>query len=104
MRESVIEKHLVTRVRDTLGGIAYKFKSPGRANVEDRLCLLPQGRVWLVELKAPGQQPTEGQLREMSRHRALGHNIAVLDSIEAVDAWIERRATQIAASNASPVA
>lgn len=91
MRESVVEKHLANRVRDTLGGLAYKFKAPGRANVEDRLCLLPHGRVWLVELKAPGEKPTEAQAREHARHRALGHNVAVLDSIAAVDDWVTRR-------------
>lgn len=89
MRESRIEQHLVDVVKD-MGGIAYKFKSPGRANVEDRLVMLPRARLWLVELKATGEKPNEAQLREHARHRALGFNVIVLDSIEAVDEWASR--------------
>jgi hypothetical protein len=42
-----------------------------------------------VELKAPGKKPTPGQLREHARLRELGFRVEVLDSIEAVDNFVE---------------
>ncbi|WP_368913514.1 VRR-NUC domain-containing protein [Mixta calida] len=77
--ESIIERHLVAAVKKA-GGVAYKFISPGRAAVPDRLVLLPGGRLVFVECKAPGQKPRPAQLREHDRLRALGFSVVVLDS------------------------
>ncbi|SFN76128.1 hypothetical protein SAMN05216516_11918 [Izhakiella capsodis] len=79
IRESTIEKHLVAEVKKA-GGIAYKFVSPGRRAVPDRLVLLPGGRAVFVECKPPGEKPRPEQLREHERLRALGFTVAVLDS------------------------
>ncbi|PIJ50648.1 nuclease [Erwinia sp. OLTSP20] len=78
-RESTIEKYLVAEVKKA-GGIAYKFLSPGRRAVPDRLVLLPGGRAIFVECKAPGEKPRPEQLREHERLRALGFTVVVLDS------------------------
>lgn len=78
-RESIIEKHLVAEVKKA-GGRAYKFLSPGRRSVPDRIVLLPGGRLVFVECKAPGEQPRADQLREHERLRALGFTVVVLDS------------------------
>ncbi|EAS6351712.1 VRR-NUC domain-containing protein [Salmonella enterica subsp. enterica] len=78
-RESLIEKHLVAEVKKT-GGVAYKFVSPGRRSVPDRIVLLPGGRLVFVECKAPGEPPRADQLREHERLRALGFSVVVLDS------------------------
>lgn len=85
MLEKQVEAHLVARVK-ALGGEAYKFTSPARRNVPDRLVLWPGGRAEFVELKAPGKQPTAGQQREHARLWKLGFSVRVLDSINAVDA------------------
>ncbi|MET4892518.1 VRR-NUC domain-containing protein [Morganella morganii] len=79
VREDVIERHLVNEVKKA-GGIAYKFVSPGRRAVPDRLVLLPGGKVIFVECKAPGEKPRADQLREHARLFALGHQVIVLDS------------------------
>ncbi|CDG20658.1 putative nuclease p44 [Xenorhabdus poinarii G6] len=79
IREDVIEKHLVNEVKKA-GGIAYKFVSPGRRGVPDRIVVLPNGRVVFVECKAPGEKPRRDQLREHERLRALGQTVVVLDS------------------------
>ena len=79
VREDVIERHLVNEVKKA-GGIAYKFVSPGRRAVPDRLVLLPGGKVIFVECKAPGEKPRPDQLREHARLFALGHQVVVLDS------------------------
>lgn len=44
MLEKKIEERLRTRVEKVLGGIAFKFTSPNRRSVPDRLVLLPGGR------------------------------------------------------------
>ena len=44
MKESEIEARLVRGVK-ALGGVAYKFVSPGNVGVPDRLVVLPGGRV-----------------------------------------------------------
>lgn len=87
MRESTVEAHLTACVAK-MGGRAYKFVSPGRIGVPDRIVLLQKGVLLFVELKAPGKKAKPHQLREHTRMRALGHRVEVLDSIEAVDAFV----------------
>ncbi|HEM6613790.1 TPA: VRR-NUC domain-containing protein [Yersinia enterocolitica] len=79
IREDSIEEHLVKEVKKARG-IAYKFISPSRRSVPDRLVLLPDGKVVFVECKAPGEKPTAAQLREHEKLRALGFTVRVLDS------------------------
>ena len=84
MLERDVEQRLYNGIR-ALGGLAYKFTSPGRRSVPDRICILPGGRVWFVECKRPGAVPTEQQAREMRRLRLLGCQVAVVDSYMSVD-------------------
>jgi hypothetical protein len=84
MREKDIEAHLVAHIK-AQGGLAYKFTSPHRRSVPDRLVLLPGGRVCFVECKAPGATPTRAQAREHKRLRALGVPVWVVDSKEAAE-------------------
>lgn len=88
-REKDIERYLVRRVKE-LGGVAYKFTSPGHAGVPDRLVCLPPGRAWFVELKAPGQAPRPLQEAEIGRLRGLGFPVFVIDCREGVDALLRR--------------
>lgn len=93
MRESLIEKHLVKRVRE-LGGEVRKVTWVGRRGAPDRLVMLPLGQrtgrysscrtIW-VELKATGVKPEEHQLREHARMRKMGQRVVVIDSIEGVE-------------------
>jgi hypothetical protein len=97
VRESVIEKHLVKRVKE-LGGEVRKVQWIGRRGAPDRLVMLPaswKGRrtsgFWdsptpiFVELKATGVAPETYQLREHERMRKMGQRVVVIDSIEGVD-------------------
>lgn len=84
MLEKKIEAHLVKRIKDK-GGIAYKFTSPQRRSVPDRLVLLPGGWQCFVELKATGQKPTRLQAREHQHLRTLGFTVLVIDSVEEID-------------------
>lgn len=87
MRESKIEKHLSARVKE-MGGLCWKFTSPNLRGVPDRVVILTLGRFCWVELKAPGKKPTALQLRRHAELRLRGHRVVVLDSVEAVDAFV----------------
>jgi hypothetical protein len=80
MKESELEKKLVSHITK-LGGIAYKFSSPNRKSVPDRLCVMPNGRAFFVETKSTGKEPTPLQRHEHELLRALGHTVLVIDNI-----------------------
>jgi hypothetical protein len=90
--ERDIEAHLVDRCK-ARGWGCYKFTSPGRRNVPDRMVVVPpagepRAQVIFVELKAPGKKPTAGQAREHDRLRALGCRVEMIDSVEGVDVFV----------------
>lgn len=88
MRESTIERALVEAVT-ARGGIAFKFTSPGRRSVPDRLVQLPGRPAQFVELKAPGQKPTAAQLREHDRIARAGGTVWVIDNLDGVAHFLE---------------
>ncbi len=63
MRERDIEKKLVAGIKK-LGGVAYKWTSPGQDGVPDRIVILPDGEVIFVELKQE-----EGRLSKLQRYQ-----------------------------------
>lgn len=83
MREKEIEKKLVMEVKKR-GGICPKWVSPGFAGVPDRIVMLPDGKIGLVEVKAPGEAPRPLQLSRHRLLRRLGFKVFVLDGIEQV--------------------
>ncbi|WP_186121068.1 VRR-NUC domain-containing protein [Burkholderia gladioli] len=96
MLEKTVETYLVERVR-ALGGTAYKFTSPARASVPDRIVILPPGRIYFIEVKRPGGKLTRGQEREREHLRRLGADVRVLDSIGAINAFLNEVETAPAA-------
>lgn len=87
-RESAIEKHLQYRV-ELAGGLCWKWASPGRRGVPDRIVLWPRGAVSFVELKAPGGRLSPLQKWTHARMHDLCHDVAVLASIAEVDEWVD---------------
>ena len=90
MREKTIEQYLC-RTAQQYGGQAYKWTSPGRSGVPDRLVILPGPRVIGVEVKAPGEKLRVLQARMHAELRALGLEVAVVDSYAAVDQLLEQQ-------------
>ena len=88
--ERDIERYLVRRVTQ-LGGVAYKFVSPGRVGVADRIVLLPGGVVWFVELKTATGRLSPLQKVFAADMRRMGANYIVLRSKEEVDKWMLNR-------------
>lgn len=81
----MLEKQIEKKVCDyakSHGMIAFKFSSPGRAAVPDRLFVAPGGVMFFIELKAEGKKPTPAQVREISRLRIMGVAVFVVDNVD----------------------
>lgn len=77
MREKDVERILVTGVRK-LGGVAFKFVSPGNDGVPDRLVVMPGGQIWFVELKTDAGRLSPRQVAQTNRLNRLGCRTVVL--------------------------
>ena len=80
MLEKDIEKKVCEYARSK-GCLAYKFTSPNRAAVPDRLFIF-KGMVWFIEFKAPGARATKPQLREHSILAEHYLDVFVIDDVE----------------------
>lgn len=99
--EGKIEDYFVEQC-EANGALVRKLAYVGRRGASDRMVVWPERYMkddWMpspfeidfVELKAPGQKPDPHQEREHERLRALGCNVFVIDSKEAVDRYIAKR-------------
>jgi hypothetical protein len=93
MKEKIVENHFVWAV-ERAGGKTYKFTSPGRKGVSDRIACLPDGSTWFVELKTKGGRLSALQKMFMSDMALLNQNYACLWTIEQVDEWLKRTTTK----------
>ena len=88
----VLEKEIEKRVCDyakTKNVLVYKFTSPARAAVPDRLFIRPDGRMWFCEFKRGGQKPTEAQEREHHRLRQHKVSVFVVDNVDDGKAMVD---------------
>lgn len=85
--ESQIEKKLRDEIKKN-GGLALKFVSPGCRGVPDRLVFMPNGRIYLVELKSPGQKLRPLQKHMRKKFIDLGFKYYVIDSYKAIEVFI----------------
>lgn len=84
MSERDIERYLTTRVR-RIGGECFKFTSPGRVGVPDRIVLLPGGEVYWVELKDWLGKLSPEQVRMHKILIDLNQEVLVIRSVDQVD-------------------
>lgn len=89
MLEKEIENYLAKEIKK-VGGLCYKFVSPGNAGVPDRLCILNNGRVFFAELKAPGKKPRPSQSKQILRIRQYGQTVYIIDSKTQIDFIIKQ--------------
>ena len=85
--EAPVERALVAAV-SARGGLAIKL-APTMRGLPDRLILLPNGEVRLVELKAPGETPRESQKMVLRHLEAMGHPVTTIDTEEGARRWVE---------------
>jgi hypothetical protein len=91
MREKDIEIYLRDQVKK-IGGKAFKFESPGNSGVPDRLVLLPGGRAYFIELKAPGKKSRPLQIAQQRKIASYGFTVLEIDSKQGVDDFISYEA------------
>ncbi len=82
--EKNIEAALVREVAE-MGGLCLKYASSTTTGYPDRLVLLPEGRVFWVELKTTGRKPGKKQQLRHQELRALGQTVYVVDSLSGVE-------------------
>lgn len=83
MRETTVESYLRDKVKEA-GGLCIKLSPAFFKGIPDQLVLLPGGRVFFVELKAPGKKAKGLQPVIHRRLRSLGFSVEVLDTSEKV--------------------
>lgn len=89
MLEKEVEQYLCKQVKNKLKGLALKFVSPGFNGVPDRIILVPMGRIYFVETKAPGKKLRKLQEWVRDVFSRLGFPVARIDTKAKVDTFIE---------------
>ncbi len=82
--EKITERYLCKKVKE-LGGLCRKFVSPSVRGAPDRLCMLPFGLIFFVEVKSEGRVPTAIQELEHSNLRSVGQRVYVVSTKEEVN-------------------
>ena len=86
--ERNIERKLVSGVK-AMGGIAYKWVSPGNTGVPDRIVIFPDGKIEFVELKTETNKPTPLQTAQMKRLHHMNCVVYVLRGETAVNEYLD---------------
>lgn len=88
MREKEIEKILTAEVKK-LGGVAYKWVSPGNAGVPDRIVVFPRRAPVFVELKSDTGKLSALQEVQIRRLKELGQKVYVVKGIDGVSQFFQ---------------
>ena len=87
-KEAELEDMLVDKITN-LGGIAWKFVSPGTVGVPDRIVMI-NGKLVFVEMKRPSKQMTEIQKWRRQQIEREGFDVMCLNSEEQVAEFVDR--------------
>jgi len=86
--ERAVEKYLKDRVKG-MGGLSYKFSSPGEIGVPDRIVML-KGKIIYVETKTLTGRISPMQKYQHQRIRDQGFDVYVLRSFAEIDDLLKR--------------
>lgn len=78
--EKLLERSLKRVVENDMKGMCVKLLSQHMTGLPDRLCLLPGGKAFFVEVKTTGKKPRKIQDFVHQKLRSLGFQVYVLDS------------------------
>lgn len=92
--EKALDKKLSEEVK-RLGGISIKLLTTHLTGLPDRLCLLPEGRLFFSEIKTTKQKPKKIQLVIHRKLTALGFRVIVIDNSQTIKELIEEYEMQI---------
>ena len=60
----------------------------GRTGAPDRQVFMPNGAIYFVEMKAPGEKPRPNQVAEMMLLDSMGFSVWVIDSMDGITKFI----------------
>ncbi|QJI52227.1 putative VRR-NUC domain-containing protein [Cronobacter phage JC01] len=87
VKESKVEKEIRQYALATGWWVA-KFVAPGKRGVPDRL-FIKNGWHLFMEIKRPGEVPTEQQLLRHQEMRKYGAIVVWVDSVEEAKSWLD---------------
>lgn len=77
--EKILEKQLIIEIKQK-NGWCLKLWSISFTGLPDRLILLPEARIYFVELKSKGKKPTPRQMWVHERLRQFGFKVYWIDT------------------------
>ena len=89
MLEKDIENWLNRQV-ERMGGLAFKFVSPGNPGVPDRIYILPNGKVWFVELKQQLGRVAGIQKWQRQRLLEMGCNYRLVRGLDDARVFVQQ--------------
>ncbi len=88
INEKDVERYLVTLSHKNKI-LTFKLVSPNQSGVPDRIVIAPDGALYFVELKRPGQQPRPLQQSVFAKLRNYGHPVYVIDNKDIAKRFID---------------
>lgn len=88
MLEKELEVKFKKRV-ESYGARVWKFVSPGKSGVPDRIVLIPGGRCVFAEIKKPGEHLRELQKYIGKKLQEDGFDVWTIDSEARIDRFCE---------------
>lgn len=82
--EKVLERKLAREV-EKAGGWSLKMLSTHLTGLPDRVCLMPGGKTFFVEVKTTGEKPTKIQLHQHRKLKRLGFEVYVVDNSQDIN-------------------
>lgn len=101
MLEKQIERKVCDYAKEQ-GLLVYKFTSPSRMGVPDRLFITREGMVFFIEFKRGGEKATPAQVREHERLREQKVNVFVIDDVVKGKLVIDLMVSRYANSEPAP--
>lgn len=86
--EKLLEDKLIRGVEKILGGLCWKWFSIHITGLPDRICLLPGGRIFFVEIKTTKKTAKKRQVFVHRQLRGLGFRVEVVDTSEQIERLI----------------
>ena len=87
-REKYIEVYIRRRIIE-MGGLFFKFTSPGNDGVPDRIAIFPDGRIVFVELKAQHGKLSLIQSYQIGRLISLHQQVCVVYGMGGAEKFLE---------------
>ena len=101
-RESKIEQWLVDQVKK-MGGIADKFVSPANPGVPDRIIVMPNGRIYFVELKTEIGRLSNIQKWQRQRYQDMGADVRIVKGMEQAREFIKELKDEVQTTQVSGI-